>query len=77
MKLEQYLNELIALVKHNHKIAQFEVIYSHDDEGSEFQKVNHIPSLMEISNIEDNRHLEQVYDVLDREGTNFNAIIIN
>ena len=39
MKLQEYLDNLLLMVKNNPKIVEFEVIYSHDDEGNRFQKV--------------------------------------
>jgi hypothetical protein len=71
MTLEKYLDALIIMVKNNPKIAKLDVIYSHDDEGNEFQKVGMLPSLMKIENIESDRFLEPT-----NEGE-YNAICIN
>ena len=58
MKLKEYLEELNQVVSDYPEVLEFEVIYSHDDEGNEFQKVNNTPSFSKVSNIEDNRFLE-------------------
>jgi len=77
MKFKEYLEKLNKLALDNPNSLEFELIYSHDDEGNEYQKVNHLPCLMEIENIEDNRFLEQVYDENDEPGENCNTVIIN
>ena len=41
MKLSKYLEDLNELVKHNPDILDYDVVYSHDDEGNCFQKVNY------------------------------------
>jgi hypothetical protein len=71
MTLQEYLDNLLLMVKNNPKIANFEVIYSHDDEGNEFQKVGMPPSLMRIDDLSQDRYLEPWF-----EGE-FNAICIN
>jgi len=71
MKLQEYLDNLLLMVKDNPKIADFEVIYSHDDEGNEFQKVWMPPSLMRIDDLSQDRNLEPWFD------KEYNAICIN
>lgn len=72
MKLKRYLDSINKLVAAHPEVADYEVIYSHDDEGNEFQKVNSLPCLMLIDNIENNRYLEII-----EVGEGFNAICIN
>jgi hypothetical protein len=72
MNLKEYLKELNKLIALHPEVADYEVIYAHDDEGNEFQKVNCIPALIPINNIKDNRYLE-----IQEEGQEFNAICIN
>ena len=71
MKLQEYLDNLLLMVKNNPKIAEFEVIYSHDDEGNEFQKVGMPPSLMRIDDLSHDRYLEPSFE------KDFNAICVN
>ena len=72
MKLKEYLKELNKLIAFHPEAMNYEVIYAHDDEGNEFQKVNCIPALLPINNIEDDRYLE-----IQDEGEVLNAICIN
>jgi hypothetical protein len=78
MKFKEYLDHLNKMAEENPEILEYETIYSHDDEGNEYQKVNHLPCLMEIINVGDNRFLEQAYD---EEGEmpleNYNCVMIN
>jgi hypothetical protein len=71
MKLKQYLKELNAIVFLHPEALEFEMIYSTDDEGNEYNKVNNVPSLISISNIDDNRFLE-----IEEKGKN-NAVFVN
>lgn len=77
MKLKEYFAELELMIAHNPDILEYTVIYSHDDEGNEYQQVNQLPALVEIDNIEDYRHLNMIWIDDDTPGTNYNAIIIN
>jgi len=72
MNLKEYLKELNKLIALHPEAMNYEVIYAHDDEGNEFQKVNCAPMLMLIDNIEDDRYLE-----IQEVGEGFNAICIN
>lgn len=71
MKLKEYVQHLHELIALNPEALDYEVIYSADDEGNEFNKVNNIPSLVSISNIHSNRFLE-----LGEIGEN-NAVFVN
>jgi hypothetical protein len=54
MKLKQYIKKLKALEK---EYGDLIVVYSIDDEGNDYQKVELDPTLMQVENIE-NRYLE-------------------
>jgi len=78
MKLLEYIDGLLELIKENPEAAEFEVIYSHDDEGNEFQKVHSNGTLVEVSNIDDERFLELIWDEeSETNAGNPNAVIIN
>lgn len=71
MKLKTYIDHLNKMVIENPNILNFELIYSHDDEGNEFQKVFNLPEIAIVENINEDRYLN-----LLPKG-NENAIIIN
>jgi hypothetical protein len=48
MKVKDYLQDLLLMVKLNPKIEEFDVIYSSDDEGNDFKPVIFSPTLMEV-----------------------------
>lgn len=78
MTVKDYLEKLQELVLKSPECLDWEIIYSSDDEGNEYQKVNYAPSKIEIDNIGDNRFLERVYLEDDETpSTNYNAVIIN
>lgn len=71
MTLKVYLERLEHLIKQNPKVLNYQVIYSHDDEGNEYQKVYFEPSLCTIKDLNE-RYLE-----IDEDETETNAVIIN
>ena len=71
MTFNKYLNELIALVKNNPEIGDLEVIYSSDDEGNCYQKVNFYPTIVYTEG-PDNQYIE-----VTEEETEFKAVCIN
>jgi len=80
MILREYLNSIILMIKNNPEIENYEVVYARDDEGNQYDKVVFTPSLMQMSNINDSRDLEQVYiadDSVMLPGEDYNAICIN
>jgi hypothetical protein len=80
MVLREYLNSIILMIKNNPEIENYEVVYARDDEGNQYDKVVFTPSLMQMSNINDSRDLEQVYiadDSVMLPGEDYNAICIN
>lgn len=78
MKFKDYLQYINNIAEKHPESLEYEVIYSHDDEGNEYQKVNNYPDFLEIDNIEDDRFLEIIYEEDDEtKSKNFNSIIIN
>jgi hypothetical protein len=80
MTVREYLNSIILMVKNNPEIENYEVVYARDDEGNQYDKVIFTPTLMQMSNINDSRDLEQVYiseDSVMLPGEDYNAICIN
>jgi hypothetical protein len=80
MTVREYLNSIILMVKNNPEIENYEVVYARDDEGNQFDKVIFTPTLMQMSNINDSRDLEQVYiadDSVMLPGEDYNAMCIN
>jgi hypothetical protein len=80
MVLREYLNSILMMIKNNPEIENYEVVYARDDEGNQYDKVVFTPSLMQMSNIDDARDLEQVYiaeDSVMLPGEDYNAICIN
>lgn len=81
IKYKEYLNHLNKLLEKNPNIGELPIIYSHDDEGNEYQKVMNYPTLALVDNIQDDRFLEVVaaignsLDVIDI--AECNCIIIN
>ena len=52
MKVSEYVNNLIQLLKKDPEIGELEVIYSQDAEGNSYQKVFYTPSLMKTEGLE-------------------------
>lgn len=52
MTFRNYTNTLIEMLKRNPEIEHYEVIYSQDDEGNSFQKVNFTPTVVLAENLE-------------------------
>jgi len=79
MQLREYLEELNKIIQEHPEVLEYEVCYSIDDEGNEYNKVNYTPSLVEFDNVKnENRDLQKLYlEDEDKESTNYNAIIIN
>lgn len=49
MKLKEYLKALKKLAKENPQTLEFDVIYSSDDEGNDFQKTVYTPTIGKYS----------------------------
>lgn len=46
MKFKNYVNTLITMLKNNPEIEDYEVIYSQDNEGNNYQKVYFTPTIV-------------------------------
>jgi len=72
--LKDFLKRLEDIVKANPQALEFQVIYSHDDEGNEYQRVINLPD--EITLEDPNQKSYRFLEISDE--TEFtNAIIIN
>ena len=74
MTVRNYINTLVEMVKKNPEIEHYEVIYSADDEGNTFQKVNFTPTVM-IADGLDNAYVE-VESIMNVDN-NANVLCIN
>lgn len=48
--VQQLIEHLQKMVDLHPKIKDFQVIYSHDDEGNEYQRVINLPAICELDN---------------------------
>lgn len=62
MKANEYVQNLVQLLKKNPEIGELEVIYSQDDEGNTYQKVFYSPSLMKTEGLQ-NQYVEGVINI--------------
>lgn len=74
MTFRNYVNTLITMLKNNPEIEHYEVIYSYDDEGNGYQKVNFAPTVMLSNNLQD-YHIEVESSINEPEEGN--VICIN
>ena len=65
MTLGKYVETLVDMLKRNPEIEDYTVIYSSDDEGNTYQKVNYTPTIM-LSEGLDNNYL--VVESADKPG---------
>lgn len=78
MKLKDFLEAIQETIKDIPDSDSLEVVYSSDDEGNEYLKVNFTPTLCKVENINEDRWLETTFPekvFVTREDVN--AIIIN
>ena len=54
MTVRNYVNTLVEMLKKNPEIEHYQVIYSSDDEGNTFQKVNFTPCVMLSKGLDNN-----------------------
>jgi hypothetical protein len=77
MTVNEYANNLIQLLKKSPEIGELEVIYSQDDEGNTYQKVNFHASLVKTEGLQ-NQYVDVIIEVdsdeIDKERT---ALCIN
>ena len=71
--LQKCINEM---VEEHPEWMDFPLIYSSDDEGNEYNKVNQLPCGAKVSNINENRFLDLEHFEEDNK-TDINCIIIN
>tara|TARA_R110000744_G_scaffold113121_5_gene211992 strand:- start:155 stop:385 length:231 start_codon:yes stop_codon:yes gene_type:complete len=57
MKVKQYVNTLVEMLKHHPEIENYEVIYASDDEGNTYEKVHYPPTIMSADGF-DNSYIE-------------------
>lgn len=77
--VKELINNLQEMIKEYPESENFPIIYSHDDEGNEYQKINNYPCLIQIQDLTQNRFLE-VIKFQGQESINikdYNAILIN
>ena len=81
MQFKDYCKIIANLVKEHPECLDYEVIYSHDDEGNEYQKVNNTPWICQIHDIKEYRNLELVgyfeEGKSDIDKKDCNAVMIN
>jgi hypothetical protein len=70
--LREYLAVLNKIVAENPEAINYSLIYSHDDEGNEIQRVINLPSVCYVEPSDNYRFLE-----VDYESEIVNSIIIN
>ena len=84
-KFKDYLKSLQEIAKEYPESLEFEVIYSHDDEGNEYQGVIYEPSLCKARNEDGSPlNLDKNYRFLEKEAydgsfplEDCNCVIIN
>ena len=80
-KLKDYIKELTQLIENYPECAEYQVIYSHDDEGNEYQRVVNSPTLCQLHdpNQKSYRDLELVGYALEDDIAieDCNAVVIN
>jgi len=81
--LKKYIEQLQKLIEKHPKCENFQIVYSHDDEGNEYQRVINEPNLIQLHdpNQISYRYLEVVghydEDFNDVDLKDCNAVIIN
>lgn len=75
--VKDVIKELQMIVDNNPPAADFPVIYSADDEGNAYMKVNFLPSFCEVEDVNE-RYLERI-ETEDGATSivNANTVIIN
>ena len=77
MTVNEYTNNLIQLLKKNPEIGELEVIYSQDDEGNSYQKVNFHASLLKTKGL-NNQYIDVEIQIDEDEiDKNTTALCIN
>ena len=68
MTLRGYVQTLVDMLKRNPEIEHYTVIYSSDDEGNSYQKVNFTPSVMLSEGLDNNYIVIESADIKPDEG---------
>ena len=68
MTLRVYVQTLVDMLKRNPEIEHYTVIYSSDDEGNSYQKVNFTPSVMLSEGLDNNYIVIESADIKPAEG---------
>ena len=68
MTLGKYVETLVDMLKRNPEIEDYTVIYSSDDEGNSYQKVNFTPSVMLSEGLDNNYIVIESADIKPDEG---------
>ena len=77
MKLRGFLEELNQLTVEKPESLDWTVIYSSDDEGNNYQKVNWTATPMEVEDA-NAYQMEQMWDETGEHlGTNYNTVCVN
>ena len=79
MKFKKYLEQLNKLAKERPELLNYEIIYSHDDEGNNYQKVENEPSVCYASDLT-HYFIEEVHfgeDIKNQAEAEPNCICIN
>lgn len=75
MTLNEYIEKLIEIRDQHPTFGDLPIIYSHDDEGNQYQKVDNDPGLFAVEDL-DSRYPEPVF-FEGMKAEDFNCIIIN
>lgn len=75
--LKDYIKQLQKIAEQHPSFPELPIIYSHDDEGNQYQKVSSEPELFIVDNIK-NYYLEAELTVdVDNKPEDFNCVKIN
>jgi len=78
MTLKEFLEAIQRTIENLPDSENLEVVYSADDEGNEYLKVNFTPTLCKVENIDEDRFLEITFPNNVTPGRDqVNAIMIN
>ena len=77
MKAKDYINNLVQMLVKDPEIGELEIIYSQDDEGNTYQKVNFHASLVKTKGLE-NQYIDVEIQIDgDEIDKNTTALCIN
>jgi hypothetical protein len=77
MKVNEYVQNLVQLLKKDPEIGELEVIYSQDDEGNSYQKVNFHACLLKTKGLK-NQYIDVEIQIDEYEiDKNTTALCIN